>query len=82
MPSLLLCRLLAVATFLLFPTLAQAHPGDTITFSGWTEGFNHPLHDWGHLIVMVAVGLWAAQQRGRHGWMIPCVFVCVMAVGC
>jgi len=32
--------------------------------NGWHDGFNHPLHGWDHLLAMLAVGLWAAQQRG------------------
>jgi hydrogenase/urease accessory protein HupE len=49
--------------------------------NGWHDGFNHPLHGWDHLLVMVAVGWWAAQQRGRAVWLIPLTFVGVMAVG-
>jgi urease accessory protein len=40
-----------------------------------------PLHGWDHLVVMIAVGLWAAQQRGRAVWLIPLTFVGVMTLG-
>jgi hydrogenase/urease accessory protein HupE len=48
---------------------------------GWHDGFNHPLHGWDHLLVMIAVGWWAAQQRGRAVWLIPLTFVAVMTAG-
>jgi hydrogenase/urease accessory protein HupE len=48
---------------------------------GWSAGFNHPLHGWDHLLVMVAVGLWAAQQSGRARWLVPLTFVGTMAAG-
>jgi urease accessory protein len=34
-----------------------------------------------HLLAMFAVGLWAAQHRGRAVWMIPLTFVSVMVLG-
>ena len=59
---------------------AEAHSAGT-TLSGWSAGFNHPFHGWDHLLAMVAVGLWAAQQKGRAGWLIPVTFVTIMAMG-
>ena len=59
---------------------AAAHPAG-LALGGWTAGFDHPLHGWDHFIVMVAVGLWAAQQAGRARWVIPATFVSIMAVG-
>lgn len=65
---------------LLSPTLAHAHTSG-MPVNGWHDGFNHPLHGWDHLIVMIAVGWWAAQQRGRAVWMLPLTFVGVMTLG-
>ncbi|PPD35943.1 MAG: hypothetical protein CTY19_01270 [Methylomonas sp.] len=48
---------------------------------GWKEGFNHPLTGWDHLVTMLAVGIWAAQLRGRAVWMLPLAFVGVMSLG-
>jgi len=59
---------------------AQAHTAGAAV-NGWHDGFNHPLHGWDHLVVMMAVGLWAAQQRGRAVWLIPLTFVGVMTLG-
>lgn len=47
----------------------------------WSEGFQHPLTGWDHILVMVAVGIWAAQIRGQALWVLPIVFVGVMSFG-
>jgi len=48
---------------------------------GWNHGFEHPLTGWDHLVTMLAVGVWAAQLRGRAIWMLPTAFVGVMSLG-
>ena len=48
---------------------------------GWSNGFNHPLTGWDHLLTMLAVGIWAAQLRGQAIWMLPLAFVGVMSLG-
>jgi hydrogenase/urease accessory protein HupE len=65
---------------LVFPTLTHAHSAGGAV-NGWHDGFNHPLHGWDHLAVMIGVGWWAAQQRGRAVWLIPLTFVAVMTFG-
>lgn len=59
--------------------LAQAHPGHG--GGGLASGFTHPLLGWDHLLVMLAVGLWAAQKFGAARWQIPAAFVGAMMVG-
>jgi urease accessory protein len=73
-------RLLVPSLLVLLPSLASAHilPG---TSHGLKEGLMHPLTGWDHLLAMFAVGLWAAQQRGRAVWQIPLAFVSVMVLG-
>jgi urease accessory protein len=44
-------------------------------------GFLHPLTGLDHLLVMVAVGLWAVNLGGRALWMLPCAFVLPMILG-
>ncbi|MEF9674262.1 HupE/UreJ family protein [Pseudomonas sp. PCH446] len=34
-------------------------------------GVSHPVSGIDHLLAMVAVGLWAAQQKGRARWVLP-----------
>jgi urease accessory protein len=48
---------------------------------GLSNGFSHPLTGWDHLVTMLAVGIWAAQLRGRAIWMLPLAFVSVMSLG-
>ena len=72
--------LLALSLLVCLPNLAEAHIllG---TPHGFQDGFLHPLTGWDHLLAMVAVGLWAAQHRGRALWLIPLSFVSVMLLG-
>ena len=49
--------------------------------SGWTSGFTHPLHGGDHFLTMIAVGVWAAQLRGKSVWLLPVTFVGVMSLG-
>ncbi len=49
--------------------------------AGWSNGFHHPLAGWDHLLTMLAVGVWAAQLRGRAIWQLPLAFVGVMSLG-
>lgn len=51
---------------------------DTI---GWSSGFTHPLHGGDHFLTMLAVGIWAAQLRGKAIWLLPVTFVSVMSLG-
>ncbi len=58
---------------------AAAHTGHGL--DGFPAGFLHPFGGVDHLLAMIAVGVWAAQQGGRATWLLPCAFVGVMAVG-
>ncbi len=72
---------LSLLTLLLgSPTSAWAHAqiGEA---TGFSTGFHHPLSGWDHLLVMLAVGVWAAQRRGRCVWLLPLSFVAVMSLG-
>jgi urease accessory protein len=60
---------------------AFAHPGDHHALSSFSTGFAHPLFGWDHLLAMLAIGLWAAQQRRPLAWLLPSLFPLVMAVG-
>jgi len=58
----------------------MAHPGHPIA-NGLAEGLAHPVSGLDHLLAMVAVGLWAVQLGGKAKWVLPSVFVSLMAVG-
>jgi len=68
------------AAILLFSGLADAH-----TFgaqgAGFAEGLAHPFLGVDHLLVMIAAGLWAVQAGGRAVWLIPAIFMAMMATG-
>lgn len=77
----MLKRLALLAPVLLLtvgPAFAHLDPVDHGSFP---SGFSHPLFGIDHIVVMVAVGLWAATIGGRSLWMIPATFVGAMAVG-
>lgn len=74
-----LSKLLGAAALMLSPTLAFAHPGHD--HSGLLAGITHPVFGLDHLLAMLAVGLWAAQQHGRARWAMPLTFVATMLVG-
>ncbi len=60
---------------------ALAHTGLHIG-GGFTSGAAHPFLGLDHLLAMVMVGLWAAQQQGAWQRMAPpLIFVSVMALG-
>ncbi len=72
-------RIFGALALLLAPTLALAHPGHGD--NGLVAGISHPIGGLDHLLAMVAVGLWAAQQQGAARWALPCTFVGTMLVG-
>jgi len=52
-----------------------------VDVNGWSSGFTHPLHGGDHFLTMLAVGIWAAQLRGKAIWLLPLTFVGVMSLG-
>ena len=70
--------LLAIAA-LTASSSAFAHPGHGLE-SGFAAGFMHPFSGWDHLLVMFALGIWAARRPAAQGWQLPVLFVSVMAV--
>lgn len=60
------------------PAFAHLNPQEHGSFMA---GFSHPLFGLDHILVMVAVGLWAAQIGGKALWAVPAAFVTTMAIG-
>lgn len=73
-------RTFALAALSLFAGTAFAHTGEH-TVSGFASGLAHPLMGLDHLLAMIAIGLWAAQQGGRSLWAVPAAFVGAMLLG-
>ncbi len=73
---------LFLAAMFAFAAPALAHTGhDHTLLEGFGAGFAHPLGGLDHLLAMVAVGVWAAQQGGRARWLVPLAFVATLVVG-
>ncbi len=72
--------LLAAASFAASTMPAFAHL-DPAEHGSLMAGFTHPLSGLDHILVMIAVGLWAAQTGGRALWVVPSAFVGTMAFG-
>jgi urease accessory protein len=72
-------KIVGALALLLVPALAFAHPGHDE--SGLVAGISHPLSGIDHLLAMIAVGLWAAQQKGAARWALPCTFVGTLLIG-
>jgi urease accessory protein len=72
-------RIFAATALLLTPALALAHPGHGD--NGLIAGISHPVGGLDHLLAMLAVGLWAAQQKGAARWALPCTFIVTLLIG-
>jgi len=58
------------------------HPDSLMTVSGsFSAGFAHPFSGIDHLLAMLAVGLWAAQNKRSAMWVLPLAFPLMMVVG-
>ncbi|MBP1853334.1 HupE/UreJ family protein [Rhizobium halophytocola] len=60
------------------PALAHLNPAEHGSF---LAGISHPLTGPDHILVMVAVGLWASQIGGRALLAVPAAFIGAMAIG-
>lgn len=58
-----------------FAHVASAYHGSFLS------GFSHPFFDLDHIVVMVAVGMWAVSVGGRAQWLIPTTFIGSMTAG-
>ncbi|MGE4405162.1 HupE/UreJ family protein [Pseudomonas sp.] len=72
-------KLVFACALLLSPALAFAHAGHD--HAGLLSGLAHPVFGLDHLLAMLAVGLWAAQQQGKARWALPLTFIATMLLG-
>lgn len=56
-----------------------AHPGHGIESA--YAGLMHPMTGLDHLLVMMAIGIWAAKLGGKARWQLPLTFVSMMVIG-
>ena len=73
--AIILGLVLTVAGF----TAAHAHTGVGAA-AGFGSGLVHPLTGVDHLLVMLALGLWAGQRGGRSVWAVPSAFAVTIAI--
>jgi urease accessory protein len=73
-----LLPIVILLTFVAEPAMAHIAPGPTASLA---TGFVHPFSGFDHVLVMLMVGLWAAEKGGRALWAWPAVFVGVMLFG-
>jgi len=75
-------RRLAIAAAALGAATAPAFAHlDPAAHGSLAAGFSHPLFGLDHILVMVAVGLWAASLKGRAVLAVPAAFVGTMGLG-
>ncbi|MEP3436633.1 MAG: HupE/UreJ family protein [Hoeflea sp.] len=60
------------------PAFAHLNPAEHGSFAA---GFSHPFFGLDHVLVMLAVGLWAASLGGRAMLTVPAAFVGAMGFG-
>lgn len=72
-------KLLLTAVLALVALPAAAHPEQGV--GDFMSGMLHPLLGIDHLLVMIAVGIWAVQLGSRALWAVPLSFVLAMAAG-
>jgi urease accessory protein len=49
--------------------------------SGFASGFMHPMMGLDHLLTMLAVGIWATQNKRTAVWVLPLAFPLMMMLG-
>jgi urease accessory protein len=73
-------KLLSATSLLTFAAPAWAHTGRDL-LAGYAGGFLHPLAGPDHVLMMLAVGLWAARPADPTRWQLPVAFLAMMSLG-
>ncbi|TWH76535.1 urease accessory protein [Azomonas agilis] len=74
-----LSRYVPLGVLACFPAVAFAHPGHME--QGFMAGLLHPLTGMDHLLAMLALGIWAALQKGSLRWALPLTFLGALSLG-
>jgi urease accessory protein len=78
-------RILLALPMAMAANAALAHVGNDFgnhhRLLGFEEGFFHPFSGLDHLLAMLAIGLWAAQNRRQALWVLPLAFPLAMVAG-
>jgi len=73
--------LTVIAMTILVSLPAQAHGLNPLEGSSFFAGLLHPIMGLDHLVAMLAIGVWAAQQKQALRIQIPCVFLILLSAG-
>ncbi len=77
-------KIVLISLLLGFSSVTFAHPGHelagTVLASAYA-GFMHPLTGLDHLLVMLAIGIWASKLGGKVRWQLPVAFLTSMTIG-
>jgi urease accessory protein len=73
-----IAALVSVLVALTGPAFAHSGHGHV---GGFVHGLMHPIGGLDHVLVMVAVGLYAVRLGGRALWLMPATFIAFMAFG-
>lgn len=74
-------RLVIFTGLLLMLSLPAPEQTGAGAVHGFVDGLLHPLLGVDHLLVMLAIGLWAAMRGGRALWLLPMTFLTAMGAG-
>ena len=74
-------KILLLAAVVCTPALTHAHHAEFMVAKPFSQGMSMPLHGVDHIVVILAVGLIAAQIGGRALWAIPSGFVVAILLG-
>ncbi len=72
-------RKVVAAMLMVLSATASAHSGHAD--GGLWHGLSHPFVGLDHILAMLAVGLWSAQQRDHLRWQAPAVFLLMLTAG-
>jgi len=73
-------KIVASAAGVLLAQAAYAH-SMVAQGSAFASGLAHPFAGLDHVLAVVAIGVWAAQNGGRALWAVPLSFVATMLLG-
>ncbi|MFZ6863243.1 HupE/UreJ family protein [Undibacterium sp. Ji67W] len=76
-----LVKFAALCGLFLLALPASAHISVMHSVGGFQAGLLHPLTGLDHLLAMLAVGMWAAQNQRPAIWLLPLVFPLMMVAG-
>lgn len=75
-------KFILISILMSISTMATAHIGTGTAEGGaFMAGATHPLLGLDHLLAMLAVGLWAGQNKGQLLWLAPLLFMLFMIIG-